>query len=134
MNGAADRPEDETGIEARAKETVRLDADARGYLAVATASGSISCLVRRGWIGCETPATSWPLHEDGTPYHGVTCDANGSVKWADGQMGDIPRTTIGDRTYRALGWKIVAVADGLLFTSDETGHGVRVTPQKVEGF
>jgi hypothetical protein len=134
MNDVADRPEDETGLEPLAKETVRLEADMGGYLAVATASGSISCLVRPGWIGCETPATNWPLHEDGTPYHSVTCDANGSIEWADGQMGDLARTTIGERTYRALGWKIVAVADGLLFTNDETGHGVCVTPQKVEGF
>ena len=104
------------------------------YLAVATASGLISCLVRPGRIGCETPASHWQLHEDGTPYHSVSFDADGSIEWVDGQMGNLPRTTIGHRPYKALGWTIVAIEDGLRFTNDETGHGVCVTPRKVEGF
>lgn len=116
------------------KDMVTLEPNARGYLAVATDSGSISCLVQPAWIACETPAANWPLHEDGTPYHSVKCNADGSIEWADGQMGDLPRTTIGDAVYRALGWKIMAVEEGLRFTNDETGHGVYVTTQKVEGF
>ncbi|WP_373199977.1 hypothetical protein [Mycobacterium marinum] len=116
------------------KDAVTLEPNAHGYLAVATASGSISCLVRPGWIACETPATNWPIHDDGTPYHSFKCDADGWIEWADGQMGDVLRTTIGDRVYRALGWTIVAIEDGLRFTNDQTGHGVRVTPRKVERF
>src|SRR5271166_3675941 len=114
--------------------TVSLQPESRGYLAVESESGSISCLVQRDWIGCETPDTNWPLHEDGTPYHSVVGYADGSIKWADGQMGNLPRTRIDDREYHALGWTIVAIEDGLRFVNKATGHGLCVTSRDVRGF
>lgn len=113
---------------------VTLQPNSRGHLAVETESGSISCLVHEDWIGCETPAANWPLHEDGTPFHSVVFYSNGSVKWADGQMGDVPRTQVGDGEYHALGWTIVAIEGGLRFANDRTGHGMCVTTEDVRAF
>jgi hypothetical protein len=113
---------------------VTLQPNSRGYLAVETESGSISCLVREDLIACETPATNWPLHEDGTPYHSFIGYASGSIEWADGQMGDLPRTRLGDREYLALGWTIVTIEDGLRFVRDQTGHGICVTTRGVRAF
>lgn len=114
--------------------SVRLQPNSRGHLAVETESGSISCLVQEDWIACETPTANWPLHEDGTPFHSVIGYANGTVEWADGQMGDLRRTQLDDREYHALGWTIVAIEDGLRFANDRTGHGMCVTTQGVRAF
>lgn len=113
---------------------VVIEPNEHGYLAVSSTSGLISCLVRPDWLGCETPATNWPAHEDGTPFHSVKCDSNGALEWADGQIGDLPRTTIGQHRYQALGWTIRPFEDGLHLSNDETGHGIYVTPRKVERF
>ncbi|WP_131810555.1 hypothetical protein [Mycolicibacter sinensis] len=114
------------------EDAVSLEPGTHGYLAVETASGLISCLVTDGWIGCETPEKNWQCHEDGTPFHGVKCDANGSIEWSDGQIGALARTKIDHRVYHALGWTITAVEDdGLRFINEQTGHGMWVTPDTV---
>lgn len=119
----------------RDASVIVLQPNSQNCLAVATSSGSVSCMVKPGWIGCETPAENWPSHEDGTPFHGVAFDAaDGSIEWADGQIGNMPRVTIDHHLYSALGWVITAVKDGLRFTNERTGRGVIVTPQSVEGF
>lgn len=129
-------------VETSPEETVSSDNDVAtlypnsgGNLAVITPSGAISCLIQPGWVACETPATNWPRHDDGTPFHSFKFHANGSVAWADGQIGDLPRVTLaaGSR-YRAFDWTIVAVEDGLALINDQTGRGVRVTPDEVEAF
>lgn len=119
----------------RKDSPVMLQPGSRGHLGVTTATGSVSCLIKSGWVGCETPATNWPAHEDGTPFHSFACDAHGQIEWADGQMGDMPRVTVtpGNR-YHAFDWSILAVEDGLALINERTGHGVRVTPEEVREF
>jgi hypothetical protein len=118
----------------REESAVSLEPGADGSIAVATASGSVRCLVKWGWVGCETSSKNWPPHSDGTVFHGVTCDANGTVRWADGQIGDSTTTTIGGHAYQALGWTIRSIEDGLRFTNDNTRHGMSVNSQEVKGF
>lgn len=110
---------------------IDLQPDVRGHFAVETLSGSVSCLVQRDWIACETPAGNWPSHEDGSPFHGVVLDADGSIEWKDGQMGDLARTKIDNRVYRALGWTITATGDGLYLANAETRHAFSVTTSGV---
>ncbi|KZS53533.1 hypothetical protein A4G26_18950 [Mycobacterium kansasii] len=134
MDHPYERRDASPGVSARQIGVVVLQPDSHGVVAVETQSGSISCLVQRDWVACETPLTNWPLHDDGTPYHSVVGYADGSVAWVDGQMGDVPRTRLDDREHRALGWTIVAVEDGVRFINDETGHGICVTTRRAHGF
>ncbi|OBG80816.1 hypothetical protein A5699_10080 [Mycobacterium sp. E802] len=114
---------------------VKLYPNQRGQIAVTTQSGSISCLIEPGRTACETPAGNWPRHEDGTPYHSFRFHASGEIEWVDGQMGDLARATLdAGGKYRAFEWRIIAVDDGIALTNDQTGRGVRVTPEGVEGF
>jgi hypothetical protein len=54
------------------------------------------------------------------------------VEWIVGNLGDIPVVTLDYRTYRAVGWTIVAAEDGTRFTNDRTGHGMFVSIENVE--
>ena len=112
----------------------RSQPNERGYLAVECEGGSVSCLIQQDWVGCETPATNWPAHEDGTPFHSVKGYADGSIEWADGQIGDLSRATVSEGGCHALGWTIVPIGDGLQLTNDRTGHGICVTTSAVRGF
>lgn len=111
---------------------IALEPNKHGYLAVTTESGTISCLVQHGWIGCETSTANWPRYPDGTPCHGVKIDANGSIEWMDGQIGDLARTKIDNREYSALGWKITSSGDGLLITNQRTGKRTLVSTDDVQ--
>jgi hypothetical protein len=137
MNGESRPGGDRCGplpTSAAAHDEVALQPDTPGHLAVETQSGDISCLVQTGWIGCETPSCNWQLHEDGSPYHSFKGFTDGSIEWADGQLGDMPRTKVDDRIFRALGWTIAPITDGLQFTCDATGHGFYATTRVVRGF
>jgi hypothetical protein len=113
---------------------VAIQPDIHGYLAVETQSGEISCLVQPSWVGCETPQGNWQPHEDGSPYHSFRGFTDGSIEWADGQLGDMTRIKIDDRIFHALGWTIAPITDGLQFTCDATGHGFYATTRIVRGF
>lgn len=112
---------------------VRLEPNEHGYVAVESLGGSIGCLIQRDWVGCETPASEWPPRADGTPYHSFRGKPDGSIEWADGQMGDMSRITVYDGVYHALGWTIVPIDDGLQLTNDQTGHSICVTTAAVRG-
>jgi len=107
--------------------SVKLQPNEHGYLAVESQGGLVSCLIQKDWVGCETPATNWPPHADGTPFHSFRGYPDGSFEWADGQIGDLSRTTVADGRYHALGWTIAPIGDGLQLTNDRTGHSICVT-------
>ncbi|MBV5246183.1 hypothetical protein KUF57_21830 [Mycolicibacterium sp. PAM1] len=109
--------------------------NAYGYVVVQTAGGDTQCLVDTTYVGCETEGTNWQQHLDGSgPYHGVRINADGTGSWVDGNLGAAAPQTLGDRTYRALGWTIVSSPAGMRFTNDRTGHGAIVSAAKVQTF
>ena len=106
-----------------------------GYVVVQTAGGETQCLVDTGYVGCETDGMNWAQHVDGSgPYHGVRINADGTGSWVDGNLGVPEAATLGNRTYRAMGWTIVSSPSGMRFTNDKTGHGGIVSVQKVQTF
>lgn len=109
-----------------------VELNPQGMLAVVNPHGSLSCLVKRGWVGCETPCENWPIRSDGTIPHGVTFDSAGSIEWIDGQIGNMERIVIGRRRGRALGWTIHGEGEAIVFVNDETGCVISVSPHAVE--
>jgi hypothetical protein len=104
-----------------------------GYVFIETKSGQTRCQLSQDEVGCEAPFTNSPL-QDGLRANGVRLTADGSVEWIVGNLGDIPVVTLDYRTYRALGWTIVATEDGTRFTNDDTGRGMVVAIEGVETF
>jgi hypothetical protein len=104
-----------------------------GYVFIETKSGRTRCQLSQDEVGCEAPFTNSPL-QDGVRANGVRLTADGSVEWIVGNLGDIPVVTLDYRTYRALGWTIVATEDGTRFTNDDTGRGMVVAIEGVETF
>ncbi|MET0474309.1 MAG: hypothetical protein ABW001_06670 [Mycobacterium sp.] len=104
-----------------------------GYVFVTTKSGQTRCQLNATEVDCEAPFTNPPT-VDGVPANGVRLTAGGQIEWISGNLGDIPVVTIDYRTYSAVGWTIVATADGTRFTNDATRHGMSVAIQRVEVF
>jgi hypothetical protein len=104
-----------------------------GYVFIETKSGQTRCQINEGEVGCEAQFTNSPM-QDGVRANGVRLTADGAVEWVVGNLGDIPVVTLDYRTYRALGWTIVAAEDGTRFTNDDTGHGMVVAIEGVETF
>lgn len=106
-----------------------------GYVVVTTAAGDPQCIVETTFVGCQTAARNWQQHADGSgPYHGVRVNTDGTGSWVDGNLGAAAPTPLAERTYRALGWTIVANASELRFTNDATGHGAVVSAARVAPF
>ena len=63
-----------------------------------------------------------------------TVNTDGTGSWVDGNLGAAAPTPLAERTYRALGWTIVANASELRFTNDATGHGAVVSAARVAPF
>ena len=61
-------------------------------------------------------------------------NADGTVTWVSGNLGDIPTVPLEYRTYTALGWTIEASEAGTRFTNDGTGHGMFVRIEGVETY
>jgi hypothetical protein len=104
-----------------------------GYVFIETKSGKTRCQINEDQVGCEAQFTNSPM-QDGVRANGVRLTADGTVDWIVGNLGDIPVVTLDYRTYRALGWTIVAGEDGTRFTNDDTGHGMVVAIEGVETF
>jgi hypothetical protein len=104
-----------------------------GYVFIETKSGQTRCQINEGEVGCEAQFTNSPM-QDGVRANGVRLTADGAVEWVVGNLGDIPAVTLDYRTYRALGWTIVAAEDGTRFTNDATGHGMVVAIEGVQTF
>jgi hypothetical protein len=63
----------------------------------------------------------------------VTSD--GQFQWVKADLGELEGiVTMEYQTYGAVGWTIVATADGTKFTNDRTGRGMTVSTEKVEPF
>ncbi|CAJ1584443.1 hypothetical protein [[Mycobacterium] wendilense] len=106
-----------------------------GYAGVQTASGELQCMIQAAFVGCQSIGMTWPVHLDGSgPYHGVKINPDGSLTWIDGNLGAEASTTLDHQTYRALGWTVVAGADGVQFRNDRTGHGAIVSVSRVQQF
>jgi hypothetical protein len=104
-----------------------------GYVFIETKSGKTRCQINEDEVGCEAQFTNSPL-QDGVRANGIRLTSDGAVEWIVGNLGDIPVVTLDYRTYRALGWTIVAGQDGTRFTNDGTGHGMVVAIEGVETF
>ena len=104
-----------------------------GYVFVATKSGQTRCQLNEDEVDCEALFTNAPM-QDGVRANGVRVTADGAVEWIVGNLGDIPVVTLDYRTYRAVGWTIVAAEDGTRFTNDRTGHGMFVSIEKVDTY
>ena len=106
-----------------------------GYVVVTTAAGDPQCIVETTFVGCQTAARMWQQHADGSGvYHGVRINTDGTGSWVDGNLGAASPTPLAARTYRALGWTIVANDSELRFTNDATGHGAVVSAARVVPF
>lgn len=106
---------------------IALPANAYGYVAVQTKSGRTRCQIERSRVICETGENNWPAH-------GVEITADGSIRFADGNLGDIRPVTMQYRSYQAMGWTIAASSSGTRFTNDRTGHGAFVSVERVQAF
>ena len=104
-----------------------------GYVFIETKSGKTRCQINEDEVGCEAPFTNSPM-QDGLRATGVRLTPDGAVEWIVGNLGDIPVVTLDYRTYRALGWTIVATENGTRFTNDSTGHGMVVAIEGVQTF
>ncbi len=106
---------------------VELPANSYGYVAVQTKSGRVRCMVQQQRVVCETAESNWPAH-------GVEIGANGSIRFANGNIGDVQPTTLDYQNYRAVGWTITASSTGTRFSNDSTGHGAVVNVDRVDPF
>ncbi|OBB67849.1 hypothetical protein A5758_10675 [Mycobacterium sp. 852014-50255_SCH5639931] len=86
-------------------------------------------------VACETSSHSWPPRSDGRPFHTVSVTADGELQFVDADLGALEgKIALSPRTYWTQGWTIAATADAITFTNDHTGHGMRVSEQKVQSF
>ncbi|PND57739.1 hypothetical protein CRM90_12025 [Mycobacterium sp. ENV421] len=106
---------------------VELPTNSYGYVAVQTKSGRVRCMVEQQRVVCETAENNWPAH-------GVEIEANGSTRFANGNIGDVRPSTLDYQTYRAAGWTITASSTGTRFSNDRTGHGAVVNVDRVDAF
>jgi len=104
-----------------------------GYVFIQTKSGKTRCQLDEQEVGCEAAFTNAP-DVDGTPANGVRVSSSGEISWVLGNLGAIPAVTLDYRTYSAVGWTIDASAEGTRFTNDNTGHGMAISVEGVEGF
>lgn len=106
---------------------VELPVNSYGYAAVKTQSGRMQCQIERSRVICDTGEGNWPAR-------GVEITPDGSVRFADGNLGDIRPAAMQYRTYTVLGWTIVASSSGTRFTNERTGHGADVSVERVQSF
>jgi hypothetical protein len=104
-----------------------------GYVYIETKSGLTRCQINSDAVGCEAEFENSPAI-DGFPANGVNLNADGTVTWVSGNLGNIPTVPLEYRTYTALGWTIEATEAGTRFINDGTGHGMFVRIEGVETY
>lgn len=104
-----------------------------GYVFVATKSGQTRCQLSTAEVDCESAFTNAPK-VNGESANGVRVTAAGELSWVVGNLGAIPTVTIDYQTYSAVGWIILAGAEGTRFTNTGTGHGMFVSTGSVKAF
>ncbi|MUL64196.1 hypothetical protein BOO86_06950 [Mycobacterium sp. CBMA 234] len=104
-----------------------------GYVFVATKSGVTRCQLSATEVDCESAFTNAPK-VNGETANGVRVTSAGELSWVVGNLGAIPTVTIDYQTYSAVGWIILAGAEGTRFTNVATGHGMFVATQSVKAF
>ncbi|MGV0624445.1 hypothetical protein [Mycolicibacter minnesotensis] len=114
-------------------DAVALPPDDNGHVFIETKSGRTRCQISAQQVGCEAEFTNSPL-KDGQRANGVSVDADGTVQWVLGNLGDIPVVTIDYLTYVAQGWTIKADITGTRFTNGRTGHGMFVSIDSVDTY
>jgi hypothetical protein len=112
---------------------IALPPNQNGYVFIETKSGETRCQITADDVGCQAQFTDSPLQE-GEHANGVNINANGSVQWVLGNIGDFPTVSLDYRTYYATGWTIAASEDGIRFTNDHTGHGMFVSIEHVDTY
>jgi hypothetical protein len=114
---------------------VPLTPNDRGYVRVEINSGSTGCSINAELVACQTSANNWPANPNGQHFHTASINAAGEFHWVDADLGALEgRITLGNQTYSAQGWTIVAASDGTTFTNGSTGHGMSVSDQSVRSF
>ena len=116
-----------------APPTAQALAPQNGYVFVATKSGQTRCQLSKDAVDCESTFANAP-QVDGETAHGVRVTADGKLSWGLGNLGAIPTVTIDYQTYSAVGWTILAGAEGTRFTNAATGHGMFVSTAGVKAF
>ncbi len=114
---------------------VSLAPNDQGYVRVTTISQAIGCSVAAVIVACETSSDGWPARGDGKPFHTVSVNVDGELQFVDADLGALEgKVELSPRTYWAQHWTITAAADAISFTNDRTGHGMRVSTEKVDSF
>ena len=119
------------GVAARRREVLRPQES--GYVFIETKSGQTRCQIDEHSVGVrgavhQRADAGRCAGQRGEPVR------RRQRAWIVGNLGDIPVVTIDYRTYSAVGWTIVATADGTRFTNQRTKHGMFVSIEKVETF
>ncbi|SHT79424.1 lipoprotein LpqJ [Mycobacteroides abscessus subsp. abscessus] len=110
---------------------ITLAPDGSGRVYIQTRSGKTRCQITASEIGCQAPFTNAP-YVNGGRANGIRFGADGSRQWVNGDLGNIPVTTIGYDIYQAVGWTIAATYDGTSFMNQRTGHSVFVSIDRVD--
>jgi hypothetical protein len=113
--------------------TAQALAPQNGYVFVATKSGQTRCQLNAAAVDCESTFANAP-QVNGETARGVRVTADGKLSWGVGNLGAIPTVTMDYRTYSAVGWTILAGAEGTRFTNAGTGHGMFVSTAGVKAF
>jgi hypothetical protein len=113
--------------------TAQALAPQNGYVFIATKSGQTRCQLSKTEVDCESAFTN-PPKVNGENANGVRVTADGKLSWVVGNLGAIPTVTLDYQTYSAVGWTILAGAEGTRFTNAGTGHGMFVSTAGVKAF
>lgn len=116
-----------------APPTAQALAPQNGYVFIATKSGQTRCQLSKTEVDCESAFTN-PPKVSGESANGVRVTADGRLSWVVGNLGAIPTVTLDYQTYSAVGWTILAGAEGTRFTNAATGHGMFVSTAGVKSF
>ncbi|SEB25051.1 MULTISPECIES: hypothetical protein [unclassified Mycobacterium] len=116
-----------------APPTAQALAPQNGYVFIATKSGQTRCQLSKTEVDCESAFTN-PPKVNGESANGVRVTTDGKLSWVVGNLGAIPTVTLDYQTYSAVGWTILAGAEGTRFANAATGHGMFVSTAGVKAF
>lgn len=115
------------------EDAVALPLDEFGTAYFETASGATFCYVDEIEVGCQAQFTGTPM-QDGVRTNGVLLNADGTVEYLVGDMGELPDVTLAHQNYSVAGWTILASPEGTVFINDATGRGMLVSIDEVHTF